>query len=77
MGYTKEQIVRFIAARKTKGMLQEDLARVLGVTSRTVSNWESGNTLPSGEKLDAWAVAVGLDAIATEGEATDAEPDRD
>lgn len=33
-------------ARDRKGLTQEDLARALGVTRNTVSQWESGETAP-------------------------------
>ncbi len=33
-------------AREANRMTQEDLARFLGVSARTVSNWERGSTVP-------------------------------
>ena len=32
--------------RKEKGKTQEQLAETFGVSSRSVSRWENGNTLP-------------------------------
>jgi len=38
---------RIKAMRQAKGMKQEELGAQLGVTKQTVSNWESGNIMPS------------------------------
>ncbi len=41
------KIGRFLKAlRKEKGSTQEEIAEVFGVSSRSVSRWENGNTLP-------------------------------
>jgi transcriptional regulator with XRE-family HTH domain len=32
--------------RKEKGMTQEQLAEMLGVSQRSVSRWENGKTMP-------------------------------
>ena len=32
--------------RKEKGLTQEELAEKFGVSSRSVSRWENGNTMP-------------------------------
>ena len=41
------KIGRFIAnMRKEKKMTQEELARLLGVTNKTISRWENGNYMP-------------------------------
>ena len=41
------KIGKFIAKkRKEKNMTQEELARILGVTNKTVSRWENGNYMP-------------------------------
>ncbi len=41
------KIGKFILdCRKEKGLTQEQLAEKLGVTSKSISRWENGNTLP-------------------------------
>ena len=46
------KIGKFIAAlRKEKGMTQEQLGEILGVTNKTVSRWENGNYMPDVEML--------------------------
>jgi len=43
----QESIGKFIAKlRKSKNMTQEELAEKLGVTDRSVSNWENGRNMP-------------------------------
>ena len=43
----KIKIGNFLRQRRTeKGMTQEDLAEKFGVSSRSVSRWENGNTMP-------------------------------
>lgn len=43
----QEKIGRFIAVnRKKKKLTQSDLAEKLGVTDRSVSNWENGKNMP-------------------------------
>ena len=43
----QEKIGRFIAInRKKKKLTQSDLAEKLGVTDRSVSNWENGKNMP-------------------------------
>ncbi len=42
----QRKIGRFIAAlRKEKGLTQERLGERLGVTNKTVSRWENGDSL--------------------------------
>lgn len=36
--------------RKKMGVSQERFAKVLGVTSRTIQNWESGGSIPNSKK---------------------------
>ena len=44
---TNQRIGSFIGAlRKERGLTQEQLAEKLGVTNRSISRWENGNTLP-------------------------------
>ena len=41
------KIGKFILnCRKEKGITQEQLAEKLGVTSKSISRWENGNTMP-------------------------------
>lgn len=43
----QEKIGKFIAkCRKDKELTQEQLAEKLGVTSKSISRWENGNTMP-------------------------------
>ncbi len=43
----QEQIGKFIAkCRKEKNLTQEELAELLGVTNRSISNWENGKNMP-------------------------------
>ena len=43
----QEKIGKFIAkCRKTKNMTQQELAEKLGVSDRTVGNWENGRNMP-------------------------------
>lgn len=43
----QERIGKFIAeCRKNKNMTQSELAKILGVTDRAISNWENGRRLP-------------------------------
>ncbi len=43
----QERIGKFIATcRKEKNLTQEELAEKLGVTSKSISRWENGKTMP-------------------------------
>ena len=43
----QEKIGKFIAKkRKNKNITQEELASILGVTNRSISNWECGKNMP-------------------------------
>ena len=42
--------------RKRRGLRQEDVARLFGVSHRLVSFWESGGREPSGNSM--WRVAT-------------------
>jgi len=35
-----------VALRESKGLTQRDLAYKIGVTDQTISNWESGRSIP-------------------------------
>ncbi|MBZ5590568.1 MAG: helix-turn-helix domain-containing protein [Acidobacteriia bacterium] len=52
------------AVRERSGITQAALARVLEVDPATVSRWESGERVPSGERLTAYLAA--LDRLARE-----------
>ena len=55
------KIGKFIAVkRKEKNMTQEDLAKVLGVTNKTVSRWENGNYMPDLSLLKPLSEALGV-----------------
>ncbi len=49
----KGEMLKFL--RKQRGYSQEQIARKLGVTQGTVSNWENGTAEPSAKKLTALA----------------------
>ena len=43
----QEKIGKFIAnCRKQKNMTQQELAEKLGVSDRTIGNWENGRNMP-------------------------------
>lgn len=48
------------AARKAAGMSQKFVAMTLGVKGPSVSNWESGKTMPTPENLRALAQLFGV-----------------
>ena len=57
-----EQIAIF---RRQKGLTQEQLGDMLGVSNRTVSKWEAGASLPGADMIPdiAGALGVSLDAL--------------
>ncbi len=51
----------FIAeCRKQKNLTQEQLGEILGVSSKSVSRWENGKTLPDYAVLDSLCDALGV-----------------
>lgn len=50
------------AARRTKGLTQDELASTLGVTQPCVSAWEAGRWSPSKANLGRLAAELDLDA---------------
>lgn len=62
---------RLYQLRRERGMSQEDLAGVLGVTRQAVQKWESGASRPDMDNLTALAryFGVSLDFLVTGGEA--------
>ena len=61
------------AIRKARGMSQDDLGGLLGVTRQTVYNWENGQAWPSAEMLPRIAKALGCSIGELFGETTDTE----
>ncbi len=48
------------AARVNKGLTQQDVAKALNVTKKTVGAWEKGKTMPKVDKIDALCLLLGL-----------------
>lgn len=40
------------AARINKGLTQEDVAKAVNVTKKTVGSWEKGKTMPKSDKIE-------------------------
>lgn len=58
---TNQKIGSFIAhLRKEQGFTQEQLAEKIGVSNRSVSRWENGNTLPDYSLLQHLATVLGV-----------------
>lgn len=53
---------RIKARRKEVGLSQEDLAKRIGLTKGSISQWEQGGTQPKGENLYKLASALGVTA---------------
>lgn len=51
---------RLAYIRKSRGFTQEEIARQLAVTTRTVSNWESDTTLPTQDQVHKLAQLLGV-----------------
>lgn len=51
---------RLRLARVKAGIEQEEMAEVLGVSSSTISNWETGRTTPKAAFIAAWARVTGF-----------------
>ena len=49
--------------RETRGLTQADLAETIGVSSKTVSKWETGKGLPDISLLQSLAQALGISVI--------------
>lgn len=54
--------LRLKIARNAVGMTQTDLAKILGITRPTISEWEAGLKTPRRINILAWAHATGSDA---------------
>ncbi len=57
---------RLSAARKAKGITQEELATLLNVSRPTISHWENGRILPDVEMLHALSKVLDADFFAKE-----------
>ena len=56
-----KKIGNFLAElRKEKGLTQEELGEILGVSNKTVSRWETGNYMPPVEMLQALSTYYGI-----------------
>ena len=47
------------AARVNTGLTQDEVAKALCVTKKTVSSWENGKTVPNIDKIDALCALYG------------------
>lgn len=47
------------AARVNAGLKQKEAAKALGVSNKTLSNWENGLSIPKADKIDAICVLYG------------------
>ena len=43
--------ISLCAARKNRKLTQGEVAKVLGVTEKTISSWETGKTFPNGAQF--------------------------
>lgn len=61
---TKASIRRWflVAARKAKGLTQEELAKELGTTQKSVAEWESGKVNPNANSVKALEAFFGIPA---------------
>jgi len=50
-------------ARASVGITQQELADALGISKRTVSNYEAGDQRPKLNRLLLWAKATDVDAV--------------
>ena len=56
-----KKIGEFIAYnRKLKGLTQEELGKILGVTNKTISRWENGNYMPDLSLLKPLSDSLGV-----------------
>ena len=57
----QEKIGKFISeCRREKQITQEQLAEQLGITSKSVSKWETGNCLPDASKYKTLCEILGI-----------------
>ena len=56
-----KKIGKFISEnRKRKGLTQEQLGNILGVSNKTISRWENGNYMPDVEMLSLLSKEFGV-----------------
>lgn len=51
-------------ARVEAGLSQREMAHLIGMTERTVQNWEKGDTSPDGDEIMDWFTACGASPLA-------------
>lgn len=51
---------KMLAARKQRGMTQEELAERIGVSRQALAKWESGETVPDIERAASAAAILGI-----------------
>lgn len=54
-------------ARIKAGLEQDEMAEILGVSSSTISNWETGRTTPKPPFINAWAQITGYNTTSLMG----------
>jgi len=59
---------RLRIARVQAGIEQEEMAEILGVSSSSISNWETGRNYPKKAFLNAWAQVTGFNLASLLGE---------
>lgn len=60
----QEQIGAFIATmRKEKGMTQEQLAELMGVSQKSISRWENGKTMPDFSLYESLCEVLGIQVL--------------
>ena len=58
--FYREIIAKLVVTRKIRGISQDELCSILGVSEALVNKWESGAKLPGCFWLMCWCVALGL-----------------
>lgn len=58
--FYRELIASLIAERHRRGLSQEKLCQIIGVSDGLVNKWECGARLPSSFYLMCWCIALGL-----------------
>lgn len=57
----QEKIGKFILEmRKKKGLTQKELAEIVGISDKTISKWECGNSMPDISYLEALCNSLGI-----------------